>query len=107
MTRRGTARAVAPRVNAYGYIGGRFAVGMVLFPLAVALDVVMGVVLGAWALLAGAALATAAWVWAWSLIRRHLRDVRTGDRMDPALPKALAVPVLLMLAGVLLPWQLT
>ena len=86
--------------------GARFAIAMVFLPVVLLLEVGMGFFSHAWPLLAGAALATAGWVWGWRVMMGQMRSAPPGGTADLT-PGRLWLPILIMIGGILVPWQFT
>lgn len=89
-----------------GWLGYRFVLGMVIYPVVLVLLGLVAVASDAPVLWVGVGVGAPAWVVAWLVVLRSHREIEAGRSQDLT-PGTLAVPIVVMVAAAVVPWFLT
>lgn len=88
-----------------GVLGARYVIAHLMMPFIIGLLAYFAWSLPSWAFAAGALAALTGFVWSVSVIYRASRAMYRGEAVELTPVRTLVVPILLMVAGVLVPWQ--
>lgn len=88
-----------------GILGTRFRRALILFPVLLALQGFMAWRGGSWPMWAGFAAALVGWGWAVAIVVSRHRAARPGHPTDRTPWGPLIIPIVLMVAGFLVPWR--